>query len=660
MVVQHNMQAMNANRMLNVTTSTQAKSTEKLSSGYKINRAADDAAGLTISEKMRKQIKGLDQASTNAEDGVSAVQTAEGALTEVHSMLQRMNELAVQASNGTNSESDRSAIQDEISQLTTEIDRVAETTKFNETYLLKGNTDGTTSDMKINAHDAGLKGVLTDNGDNATFELPKDLEKGDKVTIAGTEYTIGDKAGTSTTDGYDTYANVKDSVISAGDSVTDTNGNTYKFVDKIANANNWNAGTKFTITDEQGNSKEYTIADATDLTQMQIKNTDAKELIAKELANPSHKVTMTAYNDGTTTKDVNAEVVSSLDNKERSSVAWAGKTVDAFATTTTTANGGLGSADGSAVKSVSIGGKDTTITTKKPVSSSDIADVVGSMKAGDKLKVGNTTLTIADKTDAKNGEYTVTDALKAINVNADDMDAVEFAIKSSNKDGIKMLASKGITNDATADATPTLDGTNAVTVVGATSSDNNANTITKAEAYEKMAKELQTASSIGTDDGAEAKVTNHGNGKFTIEKGTASVTDSLSFSLHVGADADMTNKITVGIDSMSAAGLGIKGINVKDDSGMAATYAIDAIADAVSKVSAQRSSLGAVQNRLEHTIANVDNVVENTTSAESRIRDTDMAEEMVNYSKNNILAQAGQSMLAQANQSNQGVLSLLQ
>ena len=659
MVVQHNMQAMNANRMLNVTTSTQAKSTEKLSSGYKINRAADDAAGLTISEKMRKQIKGLDQASTNAEDGVSAVQTAEGALTEVHSMLQRMNELAVQASNGTNSESDRSAIQDEISQLTTEIDRVAETTKFNETYLLKGNTDGTTSDMKINAHDAGLKGVLTDNGDNATFELPKDLEKGDKVTIAGTEYTIGDKAGTSTTDGYDTYANVKDSVISAGDSVTDTNGNTYKFVDKIANANNWNAGTKFTITDEQGNSKEYTIANATDLTQMQIKDTDAKELIAKELANPSHKVTMTAYNDGTTTKDVNAEVVSSLDNKERSSVAWAGKTVDAFATEKN-ANGGLDSADGSAVKSVSIGGKDTTITTKKPVSSSDIADVVGSMKAGDKLKVGNTTLTIADKTDAKNGEYTVTDALKAINVNADDMDAVEFAIKSSNKDGIKMLASKGITNDATADATPTLDGTNAVTVVGATSSDNNANTITKAEAYEKMAKELQTASSIGTDDGAEAKVTNHGNGKFTIEKGTASVTDSLSFSLHVGADADMTNKITVGIDSMSAAGLGIKGINVKDDSGMAATYAIDAIADAVSKVSAQRSSLGAVQNRLEHTIANVDNVVENTTSAESRIRDTDMAEEMVNYSKNNILAQAGQSMLAQANQSNQGVLSLLQ
>ena len=140
MVVQHNMQAMNANRMLNITTGAQSKSTEKLSSGYRINRAADDAAGLTISEKMRKQIRGLDQASTNAQDGVSSVQTAEGALTEVHSMLQRMNELAVQSANGTNAQSDRQAIQDEIDQLATEIDRVSETTKFNEIYLLKGDT----------------------------------------------------------------------------------------------------------------------------------------------------------------------------------------------------------------------------------------------------------------------------------------------------------------------------------------------------------------------------------------------------------------------------------------------------------------------------------------------------------------------------------------
>ena len=145
MIVQHNITAMNANRMLGLTTGSLAKSTEKLSSGYRINRAADDAAGLTISEKMRKQIRGLDQASTNAEDGVSAVQTAEGALTEVHSMLQRMNELAVQASNGTMSADDRQAVQDEIDKLVDEADRVAETTKFNETYLLKGNPESKTT-----------------------------------------------------------------------------------------------------------------------------------------------------------------------------------------------------------------------------------------------------------------------------------------------------------------------------------------------------------------------------------------------------------------------------------------------------------------------------------------------------------------------------------
>ena len=142
MRVQHNMQALNANRQLGINVSNQGKVTEKVSSGDRINRAADDAAGLSISEKMRKQIRGLDQASTNADDGVSAVQTAEGALNEVQDMLQRMNELAVQAANGTNSENDRAYIQSEIDQLVTEIDRVAETTKFNETYLLKGDGVG--------------------------------------------------------------------------------------------------------------------------------------------------------------------------------------------------------------------------------------------------------------------------------------------------------------------------------------------------------------------------------------------------------------------------------------------------------------------------------------------------------------------------------------
>ena len=207
MVVQHNLQAINANRMLGITQGTLSSSTEKLSSGYKINRAADDAAGLSISEKMRKQIRGLDQASSNAEDGISAVQTAEGALQEVTDMLQRMNELAVQASNGTNSETDRQSIQDEIEQLTTEIDRVAETTKFNETYLLKGGKD--TQCKILNSYDAGLKGKMADDG-GATATFTTNLKVGDSVSIAGKEYNIiSDR---NKTDAKERISNIQDQI----------------------------------------------------------------------------------------------------------------------------------------------------------------------------------------------------------------------------------------------------------------------------------------------------------------------------------------------------------------------------------------------------------------------------------------------------------------
>ena len=488
MVVQHNMQAANANRMLNVTTSAQSKSTEKLSSGYRINRAADDAAGLTISEKMRKQIRGLDQASTNAQDGVSSVQTAEGALTEVHSMLQRMNELATQAANGTNSkDSDRQAIQDEIDQLTTEIDRVSETTKFNETYLLKGEAGTKTINMK--AHDAGLKGTLTDNGDGTATFVMDALNAGDKVSIGGKNYTIGGEA-----------ADVTSMLTKAG--ITDQ------------------AGDKVTI-----NGKEYTYC-----------------------VNAS---------DGTTA-----------------------------------------------------------------------------------LKTAGYYETAPDKADKDSAKPTYADSAAI-----------------SNAKGTISVGTKSVTK-----ITDTAGGADGI-------DDNDATVITKTKAYQLAANELLKANQIGDtvgnatvgkDNAYAAFDGTDGDGTFYIKTGKAEVANSLAFSLHVGADADMTNKIQVNIDAMDSASLGIKGLNVKDDSGNAATYAVDAISDAISKVSSQRSSLGAVQNRLEHTINNLDNVVENTTTAESRIRDTDMAEEMVNYSKNNILAQAGQSMLAQANQSNQGVLTLLQ
>ena len=494
MVVQHNMQAANANRMLGITSGAQAKSTEKLSSGYKINRAADDAAGLTISEKMRKQIRGLDKASSNAQDGVSSVQTAEGALTEVHSMLQRMNELAVQAANGTNSkDTDRKAIQDEIDQLNTEIDRVAETTKFNEIYLLKGDDGEKTINMK--AHDAGLKGTLTDNGDGtATFKMDA-LKAGDKVSIGGQTFSIG--ASTKELKDMLTTADIdtkhQDVVV---------NGDTYKYVAAKAAVT---TGTK-----ADGNAAGW-------------------------------------YKDGVVPADTGAGITAKADY-------------------------------------------------------ADAAEFSTKVTSGT-VKVGTTEMSlIADK----------------------DGDGVD---------------------------------------------DNNKNVITKEKAYSLAAAELlkanqigdtQNQAKVGIDKNYTAMTLANATNTIEIHTGTAKVANTLSFSLHVGADADMTNKITVDIETMNSANLGIKGLNVTDKNGTAATYAIDAISDAISKVSSQRSALGAVQNRLEHTIDNLDNISENTSSAESRIRDTDMAKEMVNYSKNNILAQAGQSMLAQANQSNQGVLSLLQ
>ena len=400
MVVQHNMQAANASRMLNITANAQSKSTEKLSSGYRINRAADDAAGLSISEKMRKQIRGLDQASTNAEDGVSAVQTAEGALTEVHSMLQRLNELATQSANGTNSQSDRDAIQAEIDQLSEEIDRVSETTKFNETYLLKGDTTKAGSaNFYKSGYNIGTAAIYAEGSDTALTAdtLKKALADGQKI------YTKTKTAGQTDAD-------------------LATKGKDYAYVTKLYDANG---------------------------------------------------------------KEVTAEQIAAAKNADGSSATN-------YYTSEVAANG-------------------MTIT-------------------------------------AANAKTNFT---KAYDVNGD-----------------------------------------------------------------------------------------------------------LGFNLHVGADSSTENKITVEIGAMSAAGIGVKGLKVdtEDD----ATAAIDRISESIQKVSTQRSKLGAIQNRLEHTIDNLDNVVENTTSAESRIRDTDMADEMVKYSKNNILTQAGQSMLAQANQSTQGVLSLLQ
>lgn len=395
MVVQHNLTAMNSNRQLGVTTSAQAKSAEKLSSGYRINRAGDDAAGLKISEKMRSQVRGLNRASTNAQDGVSLIQTAEGALNEAHSILQRMNELAVQGANDTNENIDREAINEELDALTTELDRISSTTQFNKQNLLDGSFKNKNLQVGANA------------GQNIEISIGSMNAK-----------TLGlkDVSGTITNDAQE--------------------------------------GVKPTAIKYQGMSYAYAVA--------------------------------------------------------------------------------------------------STLTT-------------------------NVTKAISYFKGEISAKYTSTN----------------YAAQFENG----KVFYKSLVNDAT---------------------------------YSSISK-----AKVGDISAAKKAM-------------SADVTKNINTYLQTSA---VTAKA---LSSYTQNG------NARVDTYEMANNSITAIQDAINKVSSQRSALGALQNRLEHTIANLDNVAENTQAAESRIRDTDMASEMVEYSKNNILAQAGQSMLAQSNQSTQGVLSLLQ
>ena len=482
MIVQHNLQAMNSDRMLGTTQRELSKTTEKLSSGHRVNRAADDAAGLSISEKMRKQIRGLTQASVNVEDGVSAVQVAEGALVEVLDMLQRMGELSIQAANGVNSSSDREYIQMEVDQLSQEIDRVAETTRFNETYLLKGDARNTGS----YAFSYG-KGAVTSPA---------------QVTM-----TVDNTTGISADLAFDTDA-----------STSDQN----DLARAIANH-----GVTISVEDGGSGNLQYSV---------ELNGSDAKS---------------------------NYAVHATADQTKFEIVNRRGQRV---AQVTVTPNIGMTTRSG--VKSL----------------------------------------------------------ITAYNLSAAESRKELFSLYDADGNAIPANALGKYFNAA---------------------EDNNGDmtAIARCEArkvYDALGKEL-TLSDINS----------------LTDKRVSVVTDrtmALQVSFHVGADGTSNNKVNVRIQAMNAKGLGINGLRVDSEN---AAKAVDVISAAVEKIAAQRATLGAAQNRLEHTSKNLENVVENTTASESQIRDADMASEMVRYSNANILCQAGQSMLSQTNQSNQGVLTLL-
>ena len=545
MVVQHNLKAMNANRMLNINSKASSGSTEKLSSGYRVNRAADDAAGLAISEKMRKQIRGLTQGSRNAEDGISCVQTAEGALAEVQDMLQRMNELAVQAANGTNSVTDRKYIQDEIDQLVTEIDRVSETTKFNETYLLKGDE-----------------------------ELPENLVhtfnyvKGDKIDRLGTSSVLNGKG-----DKVMVNYNGVDNIYVVSTSISTMEAKESMTADVKTKGSDF---TKYLASGEVGTSSSVTAA-VMSASYAMFKNTNLNGVELKKMSTNG-----TIYSE-----DKHAYI---YDTETKNIIHIEPK--------------------------------------------ADLSPYVKHIDGADEFT------------------YTMDERYRLLyNVNPeatgfeDTLGMPENVVELDNTDFIGATSENQLFNK---------DG-EAITGMGLYKYFNENGDFTGGLYADKDA----------TKKIIESETTSSLYYRKYITNLTEKVTAALTFSVHAGADSDLNNRISATIDTMSAAGLGVNklkssSIGIVDETGDNAREAIDVVGEALKIVSTQRSILGAVQNRLEHTIANLDNVVENTTAAESAIRDTDMADEMVKFSNNQVLLQAGQSILAQANQSNQGVLSLLQ
>ena len=530
MVVQHNMSAMNANRMLSGVSSAQSKSTEKLSSGYRINRAADDAAGLSISEKMRGQIRGLNQASTNAQDGISLIQTAEGALNESHSILQRMRELSVQAANGTETDDDREAVQSEIEQLQSELTRISETTEFNTMKLLDGSMGST-----------GSNGTKV----NASVSI-NSLDSLETVSAKKAGYTSDATAAANITG-----LNVGD-VISYTVNYTDANGNA-----QATNVNLTLTGAK-ELTDEAGN--KYSLATGNTATPDELAKAAAGALSAGKLGD-----TFTISDDSGKVK---------FEAKE------AGATLKVTST------------------SLSVNGEEKTAT-KVATTDQDGEDTYQKVKST--IGVYDGTGDINDKVFTVNGQKFAY-VKDASNVGTD------------NKDINYVVA----------------------TTVDATAAGN-------------MAKLINSKTGIAAEvDGSD----------IALKASAGSSSSNGGITLQIGANEGQT--MTFSIGDMSASALGVDGKKVDLSTQDGAKKATTTIDDAIKTVSKARGQMGAVQNRLEHTINNLDTAAENMQTAESRIRDTDMAEEMVNYSKNSILAQAGQSMLAQANQANQGVLTLLQ
>lgn len=514
MRINHNISALNANNQLKANDNAISKNLKRLSSGYRINSAADDAAGLAISEKMRAQINGLNKAESNAEDGISLVQTAEGALSETQSILQRMNELAVESSNGTYQDgTDRENLDKEVAALKKEIDRISTSTNFNKINLLDGSLDGgeVTKSVANFTAPTGLVTGITD----ATNEV-------DTITVAGAalDHTIGTSA------------------------------------DYTVN-----------YTDASGNSQSVTVT--------LINQTPTADFALA---------------------DVGAALKSALDGTD---------VADYFDITDNT--------DGT-----------LTMTAKVAGEGEGTIDSISAKFTGTTTAVAGATA--VQTNEAEDAYQTITGA---------SFDATDSSKNSFTVNGQRFAFV------ATADEAKKLDSDVAY-VVTAGAPDAAAATSMAALIEQKTGLKAETDSGTTTNINVFGKVSSTSEGGLTLQIGSSNAADQ---------------RVSLSIGDMSSTGLGISGISI--DSQGDALASIDTISDALDKVSKTRADLGALQNRLEHSVNNLRTSSQNLTSAESRIRDVDMSSEMVQLTKNQILEQAATSMLAQANSLPQSVLSLL-
>lgn len=524
MRIANNIMAMNTYRQYTVNNDNVAKSAEKLSSGYRINRAGDDAAGLAISEKMRAQVRGLNMAAKNSQDAISLVQTAEGALQEVHSMLQRMNELAVQSASGTNETFDRSAISAEFDQLKDEIDQISEQTTFNNMKILDGTLGGQSAVLKT-----GLDGAAVTASATNSFVAGGNIKGA--VTGAGVYTVASQSAITTSAEGVFT---LDTGILSDAGVWTD-----------VADATATNLRISFAGSD--GSTKEYTM-----------KLDDVLKGNTYGATNQVFTLDLTAAGLGTQTITYTQAAASN------------------------TATALMGQIDGA------------KITTAKGNSSADFSDAA---------------LNIQSMTDADVGNYAIS--------------AVGNDVTFTNKTTGNYL-------------TKTLD----TSITSLDLSSIGLGKINLTSAYADAAAVTAAAAAFDSI------------GSFSITGGTEG---GSAMKIQIGALEG--EQLSVAIGNMDTGGLGIATQSIASQAG--AGSAVTATRNAINKVSDQRALLGAMQNRLEHKISNLNISSENLNAAESRIRDVDIAKEMTNYTKNNILSQAATAMLAQANSAPQNVLSLL-